>query len=129
MKVHFQLEPAYMEEVHNVYKDLTSDEMMQRCIKGRTQNSNLSLHHRIWSYSNKAKYQTKRHADFAVSHAVADFNSGYVRSCLDTALGYRRSAVTQAQLELMEKQMKEKRNRGEKKRKRELDTSYEPGGH
>ncbi|KAK8718994.1 hypothetical protein OTU49_014315, partial [Cherax quadricarinatus] len=91
--------------------DLTSDEMMQRCIKGRTQNCNESLHHRIWCYSNKAKYQTKRHADFAVSHAVADYNSGYVRSCLDTALGYRRSAVTQKQLELMEKNMKEQRKR------------------
>ncbi|XP_069956744.1 uncharacterized protein [Cherax quadricarinatus] len=120
MKVQFQLEPAYMEEVHNIYKDLTSDEMMQRCVKGRTQNPNESLHQRIWSYCNKAKYQTKRHADFAVSHAVADYNTGYVRSCLDIALGYGRSAVTQAQLELMEKHMKEKRKRSGKKRKREL---------
>nr|XP_053657137.1 uncharacterized protein LOC128706159 [Cherax quadricarinatus] len=110
MKVHFQLEPAYMEEVHNIYKDLTSDEMMQRCVKGRTQNPNESLHQRIWSYSNKAKYQTKRHADFAVSHAVADYNAGYARSCLDIAMGYGRSAVTQAQLELKEKQMKQRWN-------------------
>nr|XP_053633108.1 uncharacterized protein LOC128689062 [Cherax quadricarinatus] len=129
MKVQFNLEPRYFEEVHNIYKDLTTDEMMQRCVKGRTQNPNESLHQRIWSYCSKALFRTKRQADFAVSHAVADYNSGYVRSCLDIPLGYGRSKVTQKHLEYMDKNMQKIRARKRKKRKRGQDTSYEPGGH
>ncbi|KAK8721717.1 hypothetical protein OTU49_012530, partial [Cherax quadricarinatus] len=129
MKVQLQLEPAYMKKVHNIYKDLTTDEMMRRCVKGRTQNANESLHQRIWSYCNKTLFRTKRQADFAASHAVAEYNSGYVRSCLDIPLGYGRSAVTQKHLEKMDKNMQVVRTRKSKKRKRGQDMSYEPGGH
>nr|XP_053641077.1 uncharacterized protein LOC128694796 [Cherax quadricarinatus] len=129
MKVQFQLEPAYMEEVYNIYQDLTIDKMMQRCLKGRTQNPNESLHQRIWSYCSKALFRTKWQADFSVSHAVAEYNSGYVRSCLDIPLGYGRLALTQRQLESMDKNMQAARTPKYKKRKRGMDTSYEPGGH
>ncbi|KAK8720322.1 hypothetical protein OTU49_013412 [Cherax quadricarinatus] len=49
MKVQFQLEPAYFNEVHDIYKDVTREDMMERCLKGRTRTPNESLHQQIWA--------------------------------------------------------------------------------
>ncbi|KAK8720399.1 hypothetical protein OTU49_013348 [Cherax quadricarinatus] len=129
MKVSFQLEPDYINQVHEIYKDLTQDDMMKRCIQGRTQNPNESLHQRIWSYCNKALYKNKWQVDFAVSHAIADYNVGYERSCLDIRLGYGRSSLNQKRLMAMDKKMQRPKARRSKKRKSVVDTSYEAGGH
>nr|XP_053634350.1 uncharacterized protein LOC128689906 [Cherax quadricarinatus] len=129
MKVSFQLQPDYFNKVHEIYKDLTQDDMMERCIQGRTQNPNESLHQRIWSYCNKALYKNKWQVDFAVSHAIADYNVGYERSCLDIRLGYGRSSLNQKRLMAMDKKMQRPKARRSKKRKSVVDTSYEAGGH
>ncbi|KAK8721695.1 hypothetical protein OTU49_012515 [Cherax quadricarinatus] len=129
MKVHFQLDPAYFKEVHDIYKELTTDDMMTRCLKGRTQNPNESLHQRIWSYCNKALNRNKWQADFSASQAIAEYNAGYERSCLDIPLGFGRSLVTQRKLQAMDKRMQRKKPPKSKKRRLAMDTSYEPGGH
>ncbi|KAK8748456.1 hypothetical protein OTU49_016156, partial [Cherax quadricarinatus] len=129
MKVQFQLEPAYFKKVHDIYKDLTRDEMMERCIQGRTQNCNESLHKRIWSYCNKALFKNKWQVDFATSNAIAEYNAGYERSCLDIQLGYGRSSLNQRHLRNMDKKMQAVITNVHKKRKRVVDTSYEAGGH
>nr|XP_053630951.1 uncharacterized protein LOC128687513 [Cherax quadricarinatus] len=128
MKVKFQLQPNDFNQVHEVYKDLTRDDMMERCIQGRTQNPNESLHQRIWSYCNKALYRNKWQVDFSVSHAIAEYNVGY-ESCLDIQLGYGRSSLNQKRLKDMDRIMQTLKAPRSKKRKTVVDTSYEAGGH
>ncbi|XP_069961373.1 uncharacterized protein [Cherax quadricarinatus] len=128
MKVKFQLQPNDFNQVHEVYKDLTRDDMMERCIQGRTQNPNESLHQRIWSYCNKALYRNKWQVDFSVSHAIAEYNVGY-KSCLDIQLGYGRSSLNQKRLKDMDRHMQRLQTPRSKKRKTVVDTSYEAGGH
>ncbi|KAK8731958.1 hypothetical protein OTU49_007358, partial [Cherax quadricarinatus] len=129
MKVKFHLQPDDFNKVHEIYKDLTRDDMMERCIQGRTQNPNESLHQRIWSYCNKALYRNKWQVDFAVSHAIAEYNVGYERSCLDIQLGYGRSLLNQKRLKDMDRIMQRLKAPRSKKRKAVVDTSYEAGGH
>nr|XP_053647260.1 uncharacterized protein LOC128698876 [Cherax quadricarinatus] len=129
LKMKFQLEPAYFNQVHKIYKDLTRNEMMERCIQGRTQNLNESLHQRIWSYCNKALFRNKWQVDFSVSHAIAEYNAGYERSCLDKQVGYGRSSLNQHRLMNMDRNMQTVKTRRCKKRKMVVDTSYEAGRH
>ena len=39
-----------------MYKSLTTDQLMRRCFKGRTQNANESVDSKLWSNKNKLKF-------------------------------------------------------------------------
>lgn len=87
MKIKFQLDREGLRLVEDVYKRLTTDDMMMRCLRGKTQNPNESLHHRIWRYCPKHKNATKKMVDFATAQAVSNFNPGYLSSDLCNRLG------------------------------------------
>lgn len=89
MKVHFELyEEKELPLIQSVYERLATDEMMLRCLRGKTQNPNESFHSRIWRYCPKNKNtKTKTSLDFAVAQALANSNSGYVASDLNILLG------------------------------------------
>lgn len=87
MKIKFRLDPEGLRLVEDVYKRLTTDDMMTRCLRGKTQNPNESLHHRIWRYCPKHKNATKEMLDFATAQAVSNFNGGYLSSDLCSKLG------------------------------------------
>lgn len=71
---------------------MTSDEMMQKCMRGLTQNRNEHIHSRIWRLCPKHRPATKRMVDFATATAVSIFNVGYLKSNLADSLGIKSSA-------------------------------------
>lgn len=105
MKVHFQLSPEELTQVKDVYDRLTSDEIMMKCLAGRTQNPNESLHARIWRISPKHKNGNKPMLDFACAVAVANYNAGYETSCLDTIMGLERTKIRQKILQEQDRRM------------------------
>ncbi|GFV01663.1 uncharacterized protein TNCV_2120571 [Trichonephila clavipes] len=63
-----------------VYQRLASDTILERCVAGKTQNSNESLHSCIWRKCPKEVFVSKRRLEIAVTDAIEKHNLGYVKS-------------------------------------------------
>ncbi|XP_049521739.1 uncharacterized protein LOC125944722 [Dermacentor silvarum] len=59
-----------------VYQRLSEKSLLQRCLRGRTQNSNESLHSVIWSLLAKEQHWSLVAVQAAVAEAVLRFNAG-----------------------------------------------------
>ena len=68
--------PAVMDCIKPIFKDLSHPDLLERCIGGRTQNTNESLNALIWKYCPKTSNSAKTIVDIAVNMAVAHFNDG-----------------------------------------------------
>ncbi|GFV39190.1 uncharacterized protein TNCV_1157751 [Trichonephila clavipes] len=56
-----------------VYQRLASNEILLRCVSGKTQNANESLHSCIWRKCPKDVFVSKKRIDLAVTAAVSEF--------------------------------------------------------
>lgn len=70
MKISFTLDDNQLQLVRQVYERLTTNTMMQRCLKGFTQNPNESFHGRVWFYCPKHISASKNKLDFAAARRV-----------------------------------------------------------
>ncbi|XP_052130897.1 uncharacterized protein LOC113206150 isoform X2 [Frankliniella occidentalis] len=61
-----------------VYKRLSSDELLERCAKGQTQNANEALHSVIWKKCPKHTFVSKNRLEYGITQGVAEFNMGIV---------------------------------------------------
>lgn len=78
--------------VKPVYEELTSDNLLTRCIGGFTQNSNESLNAVVWSMAPKTVSSGKNILDIAANMAVCVYNDGLssimqVMKALDMTIG------------------------------------------
>ncbi|KAK3874063.1 hypothetical protein Pcinc_020972 [Petrolisthes cinctipes] len=80
MKIFFSLEKSELSKVKQLYIRLTDEDLLKRCLQGKTQNSNESLHSRVWKYCPKTKCMSKKIFDFALSYAVLNYNIGYEKA-------------------------------------------------
>ncbi|GFU56021.1 uncharacterized protein TNCV_3404901 [Trichonephila clavipes] len=76
------LSPQVVEKlIMPVYQRLASDTIPERCVAGKTQNSNESLHSCIWrKMPKKEVFVSKRRLEIAVTDAIENHNLGYVKS-------------------------------------------------
>ncbi|GFS48185.1 uncharacterized protein TNCV_2295971 [Trichonephila clavipes] len=74
------LSPQVVEKIMPVYQRLASDTILERCVAGKTQNSNESLHSCIWRKCPKEVFVSKRRLEIAVTDATEKHNLGYVKS-------------------------------------------------
>jgi hypothetical protein len=65
-----------LKHIAPIYKRLSDEALLQKCIRGQTQNRNESLHSNIWKYCNKSKFTSLPLLQAAVSRAVSEFNFG-----------------------------------------------------
>ncbi|GFU92620.1 uncharacterized protein TNCV_4795481 [Trichonephila clavipes] len=72
------LSPQVVEKIMPVYQRLASDTILERCVAGKTQNSNESLHSCIWR--TKEVFVSKRRLEITVTDAIEKHNLGYVKS-------------------------------------------------
>ena len=70
------LPSAIADELQPIYERLTTDDIMQGCLGGYTQNSCEALNHLIWARCPKSKHSGRDHIDAAVAGAVIAFNDG-----------------------------------------------------
>lgn len=71
-----------LNKVKTVYSDLCSDELLMKCLHGKTQNANECFNGLIWQQAPKEVYVSLPTVMFALHDAVAHFNNGSV-STLD----------------------------------------------
>lgn len=68
--------PHVVAAVVPVYQRLASNELLERCTKGKTQNSNESVHSVIWKKCPKETFVSKKKIEIAVVSAIGEFNMG-----------------------------------------------------
>lgn len=99
MKVGFDL-GDYADNVKAVYKRLTSEDLLKRCLKGKTKNPNESLHNRIWNLWPKVPSLRKKTFEFAIAQAVVNYNVGYEAGSLASCLGIESCEMVKLQKEM-----------------------------
>ena len=70
------LPQAIMEEVRPIFKDLARTELLRKCERGYTQNSNESINNLVWKYCPKEKHHGLVTVETLVAIAVCIFNDG-----------------------------------------------------
>ena len=97
--------------IKQIYKDLTNEDLLKSCIKGRTQNANKSLHSKLWLKCSKNQFAGFKKVTFFTQVTVLDHNFGYKKASLMARLGLSSKqgmAALQAQ-EVPEKPPKSKK--------------------
>lgn len=124
------LDQEAQNKIRQVYDALTTKDILERCVRGLTQNANESFHSKMWSRASKTKFSGLKRLSFVAQSAILDHNYGYRKACLLPALNIntkalRRSLTTEDEERKRhhEVQMKPKR-----KQKEKASAEYEPGG-
>ena len=76
VEVHTALSPEVASHVKEVYTRLSDKSLLERCLLGKTQNPNESLHSKIWAKCPKAGFVGLQRVLSATCAAVAEFNGG-----------------------------------------------------
>ncbi|KAH9380254.1 hypothetical protein HPB48_018202 [Haemaphysalis longicornis] len=75
-KHRYNLPPHVCEALLPVYERLADHKLLEQCQRGKTQNSNESLHSVIWSLAPKECHASLHSVEAAVAEAVMRFNAG-----------------------------------------------------
>ncbi|GFT23585.1 uncharacterized protein TNCV_3510841 [Trichonephila clavipes] len=75
-----KLSEEVVAKIMPVYQRLASKEILLRCVSGKTQNANESLHSCIWRKFPKDLFVSKRRIDLAVMAVISKVNIGYVET-------------------------------------------------
>ena len=71
-----QLPSSFHDMLKPIFDRLASKDLLEKCLKGVTQNANESLNHMIWERCPKATFCSKVRIETAVAEAVCCFNTG-----------------------------------------------------
>lgn len=63
-------------DIASIYQDLTRSDLLERCMKGRTQNINESIHSKLWKRSMKVKFHGIKKVQYAFRMAALEHNVG-----------------------------------------------------
>lgn len=78
----YKHKPAIPEEVYNaikpIYEELSSDDLLTRCLGGFTQNNNESFNCKVWAIAPKTVSSGKIIVDTAAEIAICEFNDGLI---------------------------------------------------
>lgn len=111
----------------NIYRDLTKPELLHKCLKGRTQNPNESLHSKVWRKCTKCRWAGPMRVKFVAQATILDHNFGYEKTSLLTHMGFGASAPTLASLQIQEKQRRTPTSSKKKKKTTKKTADYSPG--
>lgn len=130
MRNYLRLEKKYEDRVRQVFFDLTTPALLERCLKGHTQNRNESLHSKLWIHVNKAKFAGQRRVRFMAQLTVLEHNIGYEHTRFIAAVGFpstTQAAITRHKMDeakISPRQPTKRRKTG----KGPLSADYQPGG-
>ena len=71
-----RLAPVFLEVLKPIFKDLTDENLLGRCMLGLTQNQNEAINSVLWSKCLKTKFAGKAKVQLAVCDTVCEFNLG-----------------------------------------------------
>ena len=117
--------------VKEVYLSLTSTDLLERCLRGLTQNANESFHSKMWTRAKKSKILGLKRLQFVAKTVVLDHNFGYQKASLLKRMSPSTSGLDRS-LELQQKEKIRHAKTYAKKKKVQKQSKakdeYSPGG-
>ena len=134
MKVSLSLNSDEKAKVVEVYESLTTDELMGRCLKGRTQNANESLHSKLWMKKPKNKFYGLASLKQAASSTTMEHNFGFEASNIVGNMPFAKQSEAQRDADSFRENTRRRKSlmvKRSKKRKRtdDRDEDYGAGEH
>ena len=137
-----RLPEVFMEEVEPIFSRLSKDDLLNRCLKGMTQNQNETANGMLWSRCPKTKFCGARRVRIAACETVTLFNTGTGSKAVVMELcGLAPGLNTMRALRLQDSKRiknaakkvglkyREQRRKLRAQRKSKADkTAYQPGG-
>lgn len=117
-----------IQKVHDIYVDLSCQELLERCLRGKTQNPNESLHSKLWTKSSKTKFAGYDKVLFAAQVTVLQHNYGYEEGSALSLLGIPSSTHSQETEKLFEARRCRRTPPKRRKRDTKKGSAYFPGG-
>lgn len=121
--VKFILDKKERQAVFQVYKNLSKDELLNRCLLGRTQNPNESLHSKVWHNLRKTKFYRYKTVRLSVTLTISQHNLGYEEAALATELGFGRLSKCSQKIQRKRDSERVKSSTPKGKRKRQKTAS------
>lgn len=122
-------EKKYEDKVRDVYHDLSSPALLQKCLKGESQNRNEGFHSKLWFHQSKAKFAGMKRVKFVSQLTVIDHNFGYMANKFLQHLGFSATTSSLTARQRMDKRKITPRKKSKaKKRKTAPGPDYQPGG-
>ena len=78
---HTHLPKFLMDEIKPIFRDLSSPNLLRKCLHGGTQNPSEPLNKTIWSRIPKSTFVMRTPLELGVYKAVASFNKGNISKC------------------------------------------------
>jgi hypothetical protein len=75
-KGHSTIKPEIGRKMVDIYTRLSKEDLLSRCLHGRTSNPNERLNGKVWEKVPKEIFRSKVHIDIASALAVMEFNAG-----------------------------------------------------
>lgn len=116
-----------LEHIKSVYRDLTSTDLLSRCLRGYTQNSNESLHSKVWRKCPKTKFAGYYRVKFITQLATLEHNIGYEKSSLLTKLFGTNPDIEKGLKRQTKELQRHQRPRAMKRLKTTPSADYQPG--
>jgi DNA-binding MarR family transcriptional regulator len=135
MKVKCKLTDKETASVFSVYKKLTTDALLSKCIAGKTQNPNESLHGKLWNKLNKVKHHGLKTIQYVTAQTAVEHNMGYDCAEPEELLGLKMPTpnadrIRRAkELERIRHSITPKRKKKKYANVPEPDADYGPGQH
>ena len=70
------LNPVVAANIYSVYQKVTADDLLKRCLQGKTQKANECLHSTVCNKCPKHVYASRRRVEISCALAVGQFNRG-----------------------------------------------------
>ena len=131
MKIRFVVPERYRKRVMAVYADLAKTELLERCLKGETQNRNESLHGKLWGHLSKVNLYGFRTCQYSTALTLVHHNFGHTRVNMPSLLGIISNENIMKSLESRDEERRRvsaRPSRPKGKRKRTDDSEYLAGG-
>lgn len=103
------LPPHVGEALLPIFERLSEKKLLERCLRGKTQNNNESLHSMIWALSPKRSHASLFTVEAAVAEAVMKFNSGNARTSAAILTELSLNASAQSEKRMLEKDLRRSR--------------------
>lgn len=116
-----------LEYLKVVYKDLANPSLLQRFLKGATQNPNESIHARVWNKCSKAKFCGRVRLLFIAKLTGLEYNFGYEEANIITQLLGTEPTLQETMKWMDQERAKHATPRVKKRKLEKKDDSYQPG--
>ena len=115
VKQRLKVDKQYEDRIRTVFHELSTPELLDRCLKGENQHKIEALHSKIWYHHSKAKFAGLKRVNFLTQLTLLDHNFGYVANKFLQHLGYSTSSESLRLRHRMDKRKIALRNKSNKK--------------